>query len=379
MPDAIVSDSQRIQQILLNLLGNAIKFTEQGWITLAVHRCKDRIRFCITDTGIGIPAAKLDTIFQRFEQADNSTTRNFGGTGLGLAISRHIAERLGGSLTVTSTDGVGSEFTLELPLESASRQRASRAEVSFRPSAKLPRCRVLLAEDHLVNQALMQDMLGSLGQDLVIVGDGLDAVDAVEQAEAEGKGFDLVLMDAQMPRCDGYDATRRIRALGIGPDRLPIVALTANAFADDIDRAHRVGMQEHLAKPISASTLLSVLQRHAIGRGSDPGAKHKEQKMADTRGRHSASARAKELWTKSRSDTLSAVQGFLDGDKVNGPSSVAALAHKVAGTAAHFGEAQLGELARKLENQLVSGGDRTAAMTIARQFLVAASAHSDAA
>lgn len=252
-------DPLRLRQVLANLLGNAIKFTERGDISLALEVCSadaTNIAFdlVVADTGIGIPPAAQEKIFEVFSQADGSTSRKFGGTGLGLTISRHLAELMGGDITVESEPGFGSTFRVSLCLP--------RGEMALsRTSASMPRQyygKVLLAEDNEVNRILALALLESFGVEARAVDNGREAV-----ALLRSRGFDLVLMDCQMPDMDGFQATEAIRRYEAANDlpRLPVVALTANAVRGDREKCLVAGMDDYLAKPYSGEQLANVLAR----------------------------------------------------------------------------------------------------------------------
>lgn len=259
---AVVGDPFRLRQVLLNLIGNAIKFTERG--TVSVHAIRDpadrtSFRLEVTDTGIGMSPDTLERLFQKFVQADASTSRRYGGTGLGLAISRELAELMGGRLTAESVLGRGSVFSLVLPFAPAAADRA--VAVDPRPPAEVPvrRLRVLVADDHAINQRMLTALLTHAGHDVVSVADGKAAVDAA----AEG-GFDVVLMDVQMPGMDGAEATSLIRALPAPKNAVPIVAVTADATAGAPERYRASGMDAYIGKPISTPTLLGILHRMTV-------------------------------------------------------------------------------------------------------------------
>lgn len=254
MPSTVLSDPTRIQQILLNLLSNAIKFTESGIITVELGIQDERLRFRVTDTGIGMSGEELSRVFTPFEQADGSTTRKFGGTGLGLAIVKRIVELMHGEITVTSAPGQGTTFEVLLPLTRANLHiPASIASTTAPPvggQSPLRGIRILVAEDNEINREILVSNLEFDGASVVAVNDGKAAVDRVLQ---EGAGaFDIVLMDIQMPEMNGHEATRAI--LERYPD-LPVLGQTAHAFADEIEACLASGMVGHIAKPIDLNEL----------------------------------------------------------------------------------------------------------------------------
>jgi signal transduction histidine kinase/ActR/RegA family two-component response regulator len=263
VPAHLTGDPGRLRQILINLIGNAIKFTERGTITVAVTvdaSTADTVvlRVAITDTGVGLSAAEQARLFESFSQADASTTRRFGGTGLGLAICRQLAELMGGEVGVVSEAGHGSTFwftarlarTSEADIAAAS--HAAGLQDAVEPSRPLS---ILLAEDTPVNQLVAVRMLTKLGHRVEIAGTGAEAVAAV----ARGR-FDVVLMDCLMPDVDGYEATTRIRAVERGR-RLPIVALTASATVEDRERCLAAGMDDFISKPVRLAELAGALAR----------------------------------------------------------------------------------------------------------------------
>ncbi|AXA56537.1 ATP-binding protein [Pseudomonas thivervalensis] len=256
----VQGDPTRIRQILVNLIGNALKFTEQGRVTV---QCQwqaldhELLWFTCTvrDSGIGIPAESLERMFDAFQQADNSISRRYGGTGLGLPIARTLAERMGGTLRAQSEEGQGSVFTLEIPL-ARSRQTpptlAPRLPVGNRDGEGR---NVLLVEDNPVNQTVIEAMLRSLGFTVSVATDGAQAV-----RSAESLIFEAILMDCRLPVIDGYEATRQIRQLP-GCDQVPIIALTANALQGDREACLAAGMNDYLAKPFKRNDLQQILQR----------------------------------------------------------------------------------------------------------------------
>ncbi|QOZ09457.1 ATP-binding protein [Bradyrhizobium sp. CCBAU 51765] len=272
LPPTLRGDVARIRQVLLNLASNAVKFTDQGEVTISVT-CQARrdllatVEWTVTDSGIGIAPEKLGQLFSDFAQADASISRRFGGTGLGLAISRRIIEQMGGTIGVTSTPGAGStfRFTLVLPWSQAQTpdQADGRDEADDLKAriAGLDRpLKVLVAEDDAVNRMVVSKMLGSFDVELRVVADGAEAV----AAASEGN-YDIVLMDVRMPDMDGLAATRAIRAQGGRLEALPIIALTANAFPEDIKICREAGMSDFLAKPLRKPALIAALLRALDG------------------------------------------------------------------------------------------------------------------
>ncbi|MBU1347931.1 MAG: response regulator [Alphaproteobacteria bacterium] len=251
----VVGDVVRVRQILANLVSNALKFTQAGAVTLRVEPLDDdRVRFTVQDTGVGFDAEQKARIFGRFQQADGSITRRFGGTGLGLAISRELAALMGGALDCDSTPGEGSRFWFELPLPPADAIEEDRTPVSAEDGSRA--LRILLADDHPANRKVIAVLLDQTESELVSVENGQEAVDAFA-----GGGFDLVLMDMQMPVMDGLSATRAIRALEVehGWPRTALLMLTANAMAEHVAAGRAAGADGHLAKPITTETLFTAI------------------------------------------------------------------------------------------------------------------------
>ena len=277
LPDGIEQlqvngDPTRIRQILLNLIGNALKFTERGQVQVEARwQVVDRQLIWLTcsvrDTGIGIDSDRLEMMFVAFQQADSSISRRYGGTGLGLSIARTLAERMGGKLRGESREGLGSTFTLEMPLALASPPPAPRLLPEDAQPSMPDNDQVLLVEDNPVNQSVIEAMLRSLGLAVCTADDGLEAVELVSRQR-----FAAVLMDCRLPHLDGYEATRRIRQLPNGA-RLPIIALTANALQGDRERCTAAGMDDYLSKPLRRTELQRVLQRWLPGQTTATGDK----------------------------------------------------------------------------------------------------------
>jgi PAS domain S-box-containing protein len=254
LPPVCVGDPLHLGQVLLNLLTNAVKFTETGSITLSAALHDGQLVFRVADTGIGMSAEQLGYVFNPFQQADGSTTRKFGGTGLGLAICKRLVELMKGDIRVESTPGAGSRFEVSLPYVEPAPTPASAAAVAEPADKPLTGISILLAEDDEINQMMLEFNLLDDGAHLVMVGDGAAAVNRVIADGAEA--YDVVLMDLQMPVMDGYEATRRILELAPG---LPIIGQTAHAFGEDRDKCLAVGMSGHIAKPIDPKALTKLI------------------------------------------------------------------------------------------------------------------------
>ena len=267
LPEWVQGDAQRLLQILTNLLSNACKFTSSGLVQLKVQRVGEQMRFTVTDTGIGMQPAEMERLFKPFEQVDASSTRRFGGTGLGLAISQSLARLMGGEITAHSVPGVGSTFTLALPLpELAPPDMAGHGlapELPGTDSRCLTGLNILAAEDERFNQMILEDTLVRAGARCTLVDNGLAAVQRVDDP---AQHFDLVLMDIQMPEMDGHAATREITARH---PHLPIIGLTAHALAEERAKCLASGMVEHLAKPIDPRMLFAAILR-VLGRPFPP-------------------------------------------------------------------------------------------------------------
>lgn len=256
----VKGDPTRIRQILVNLIGNALKFTEFGSVRVETawqEQDAQHILFtcAVRDSGIGISAQLLESMFDAFQQADNSISRRYGGTGLGLPIARNLAERMGGSLNAESSEGLGSVFTLRIPLQRVQQEEPLPLAGTV---GEVPQDRdgcVLLVEDNPVNRTVVEAMLRSLGLQVSVAGDGAQAVSMASKEQ-----FALILMDCRLPVMDGYEATRRIRELP-GLDTLPIIALTANARHGDRDLCLQSGMNDYLAKPFKRADLEQLLAR----------------------------------------------------------------------------------------------------------------------
>ncbi|GAB4397900.1 MAG: hypothetical protein OHK0048_07750 [Rhodoferax sp.] len=273
-PVALLGDALRLRQMLSNLVGNAIKFTAQGFVRIEGRIVPPQgeqgpwLEWAVVDSGIGVAPEVLPLLFHPFTQADSSTTRQFGGSGLGLSIVRHLAQAMGGQVGVDSTLGQGSRFAFRVPAVSADATGGQEAKSPTQPGAPHDaqgrlQGRVLVAEDNPVNSLVIQALLKQLGLDARVVGDGQQALDHLRDEGRDGWHAEVVLMDVHMPVMDGYSATRAIRAheAAQGLPRRPIIALTADAFEEDRQRCLAAGMDDFLTKPIALAALQQALKR----------------------------------------------------------------------------------------------------------------------
>ncbi len=273
VPHYLKGDPGRLRQIITNLAGNSIKFTHQGEVVISVMLESEEnghavIRFEVRDTGIGIPADRIDALFSPFTQVDGSTTRKYGGTGLGLSICKQLTELMGGKVGIISEEGKGSTFwftvKFEKQTEVARAKEVSKGIITRRTVAEVPERskRVLLAEDNIVNQKVAQSILSKLGYKADVVANGLAAVRALEMI-----CYDVVLMDCQMPEMDGFEATAMIRDTEskVLNHNVPIIAMTANAMKGDREQCIEAGMDDYLTKPVKKDALAAVLEKWVNG------------------------------------------------------------------------------------------------------------------
>jgi PAS domain S-box-containing protein len=356
LPRTVVGDRQRLTQILNNLMGNALKFTEEGWIAvyarIEMQYERTILILEVTDTGIGIAPELAERVFDAFDQGAEDISMRFGGTGLGLPIARGLAEQMGGSLNlVTSSRGKGSIFRLTLPLELPVEKAGARSapqEGSVAPArrAVVRRLKVLVAEDNEINRELMSDLLADCGCDLTMVVDGAQAVEAVARAADAGKPFDLVFMDLRMPELDGIGATRAIRERGIDGATLPIIAVTASVHQDAMDACWQAGMQDYVSKPVTRGAIELVFDQWGVpGRAAAPKAEAPlalDPELAPLLSRFIAQC----------DDCLASVTMALAQWPETGPAELAAaqnMAHSLAGLAATFAAPQLVAPAQALD------------------------------
>ncbi|HEX2525342.1 MAG TPA: ATP-binding protein [Geminicoccus sp.] len=359
LPVTLRGDPTRLRQILVNLVGNALKFTSEGGVDVRIF-AKDMndeqvlCRFEVEDTGIGIPSDRLDDLFQAFTQADLSTTRKYGGSGLGLAICRQLVHAMGGKIGVKSDVGQGSLFWFEVPLDHA-RAEPIPHSVTWQEVASRP-LRILVAEDVEINRDLIQAALGRDGHELVLVENGQEAVRMAGQEQ-----FDVILMDVQMPVMDGIEATRRIRALPPPRNAVPILALTANVMEAERKRCREAGMNEVFTKPVVWPELFAALG--AISQGKPSGSRQACQEQVELA-----------LLDEERIGSLGSMAGpaklaeflsnaMMSAEQLHGeimeagpePAAVAKLAHRLAGTAPSFGLTRIGTIAREVEQRALIG------------------------
>ncbi|MDH4746636.1 ATP-binding protein [Sphingomonas sp. CBMAI 2297] len=380
VPAFISGDSHRLRQILLNLISNALKFTEKGSLDIRFTKVpEDQLEVIVTDTGCGIAGDRREAIFDPFVQADSSTARRFGGTGLGLAISRRLARILGGDLWIAGSDASGSSFHLRV--DAAPADQRLRASEAREPRAEAVRARILVAEDVEFNRTLLRMALARSGHEVVLASTGAEAVDSFAASLAV-RPFDIILMDVQMPIMDGLEATRRIRSLGEAGARVPIYALTASAYDSDADACRLAGMSGHLAKPFDYQRLQDII-REAGERTSmaafpgeiGPELEDESANLAIIEAIGALPVNARRLVGVSLKRDIdglaqSALHGLAEGD---GERTRRAL-HALKGAAGGFGLGELAELCREVETALANGTGMDAAVQADRITVAVASA-----
>jgi signal transduction histidine kinase/CheY-like chemotaxis protein/HPt (histidine-containing phosphotransfer) domain-containing protein len=387
----LIGDEDRLRQILLNLLNNAVKFTRSGHIALKVDHLgaaggAEKIRFSVSDTGIGIPEDKIDRLFHRFSQVDGSTAREFGGTGLGLAIVKRLVDLMEGELGVESVVGEGSTFwfAVTLPIAKCESTPPGLSPVPPRPTRS---ARILVAEDIEVNQEIIRGMLESAGHKVHMVANGADAILA-----AASRRYEIVLMDVQMPVVDGVVATKGIRALPGPASRLPIIAMTANVLAPKVAHFLASGMDDHVGKPFSREELLAVVARHAPPIGASGSSAARDRGNADI-GAHAGEAKAPAgrgaVLEAAKLDALANMLGAGKVDTLLGDlaarlearlahvdagaddlAHLASEAHKLVSLSGMLGFAALSNRCAALEAALEAGEDRAAPLADVRRACV---------
>ncbi len=371
VPQYLLGDISRIRQVVFNLISNAVKFTDQGAVNIAISRPAGgaavdgkfvMLRVDVTDTGIGVPEDMIGMLFQDFTQADASTTRRFGGTGLGLVICKRIVELMGGEIGVISAPGQGSTFWFTIQLELGEAHRVAKAELALAPAdaSNVHHLRILVAEDNPSNQLLIRTLLEKAGQHVIMAGNGREALEAVQQDAA----IDLILMDMQMPVMDGIEAAKAIRALSGPPSLLPIIALTADAMTGSRDKVLAAGMDDFLTKPIDVKRLMnalskwgeeSALRRNAASSPSDAPPAYMGEALIDqgvvdsltnALGPQKVGELMDEVWPALELRLKELQQALLGRDGAR----VLALAHEIKGTAGNFGGRRLSLAAAQLEH-----------------------------
>ena len=377
MPSMILTDGMRLRQALINLAGNAIKFTERGNVRVVVRFLPDwrdgrpAVQFQVIDTGIGIRLEKLTQLFRPFVQAEGDTTRKFGGSGLGLAITKHIAELLGGDVTAESTIGKGSTFTLTVPAgdltdaEMLSQPREVSDRRSHEPLTEnaLAGVHILLAEDGPDNQRLICIILGRAGANVQVAANGRIAVD-----RATAKLFDIILMDMQMPEMDGYEATRRLRGLG---HTEPIIALTANAMSSDRDRCLAAGCDEFLTKPINHNLLIRTIAKHVAGKTGTADTRTATDQMPARDEHRIVSQYADDpAMTEALEEFLGGLPEHIEFMRVSLAArcheKLRRRGHQLKGAGGSYGYPQLSEAAKELETAADNADDEAAGLAIGK-------------
>jgi CheY-like chemotaxis protein/HPt (histidine-containing phosphotransfer) domain-containing protein/anti-sigma regulatory factor (Ser/Thr protein kinase) len=364
--DYVIGDPTRIRQVLLNLLGNAIKFTRNGAISVEAERLDDgdTIEFRVIDNGIGIDAADLDRVFEDFVTLDTSYTRATGGTGLGLAIVRRLVGAMGGEIGVESTQGQGSLFWVRLPLRSVTRlgptdRPVAKARAHPSEAAVVPPMKVLIVEDNRINRVVLHDLLERDGHQVDEAHDGQQGVSMEARTS-----YDIVLMDISMPMIDGVEATRAIRASEARGTRLPIVALTAHAAAADKERFRAAGVDDILVKPITKQGIRAIIAKYCLGGAAGDVPASEPASDADVMD-HTHLDNLVELlgpekmkslvgdFVSETDETIEAIAASCETGDVE--PSLAPRAHKAAGSSALVGANALRELLVAIEDRIANG------------------------
>ena len=356
VPATVLGDEQRIRQILVNLIGNAIKFTVQGSVRLIVsHDMNNQVLFEVADTGIGIKADDQSRLFDEFSQADTSTTRKYGGTGLGLSISKSLVKLMKGEIGCRNNDPQGSIFWFRIPMESIQ----IRPEQKHLEAEKLSDARILVAEDSLANQVVVKALLENQGCHVTLVNNGSEAVEMMRNFS-----FDLILMDVMMPEMDGIEATMKIRRNETGASHTPIIALTANVFSEDRERCLQAGMDDFVAKPIDSNKLRQQMVKwilHAPLQAQENEAMRSEidlmsQETLDKLGQETSPEILPEIVNVFIDEMQERIDQFPSDISALDADDLVSRAHAIKSSAGTFGANRLMEAARDIE-QLARDGE----------------------
>jgi|GEM_PF-2677703 len=378
LPETIQTDPTRLRQILINLVGNAIKFTKQGSVDISVRLVDDgavhpQLCFDIADTGIGMSDDQMQSIFDPFTQADTSTTRKYGGTGLGLAISRQMARLLGGDIVCRSELGKGSTFRVTVatgaldgvkmvdPRGEAIAHGETTDETSAAPALSTSKkdldCRILLVEDGPDNQRLISFILEKSGAQVTVADNGKIGVDSVVQATNTGDPFDIVLMDMQMPVMDGYEATRELRRQGF---EVPIIALTAHAMADDREKCLDAGCNDYATKPINRASLIELIQSYLSKGDTNVPTDKKVAAPIVSELSDPDMTDLVEMFVQELPDKIAALQQATSDQDL---TQLAGLAHQLKGAAGGYGFPSITDAAKALETRARANDDFDAIAT----------------
>jgi CheY-like chemotaxis protein/HPt (histidine-containing phosphotransfer) domain-containing protein len=349
VPEFLVGDPLRLRQVLLNLLNNAIKFSDTGTIKLLVQKLttgddsQAKLLFEVIDQGVGFDNETRSKLFKSFSQGDNSMSRRYGGTGLGLAISKQIVELMSGAIDVESTKGVGSKFFFDVLLK-VPKKDSTIQSISTMHTIPPLRGYILVAEDNRVNQKVVSEMLGLMGCTSQVVENGKEAIEALR-----GEDFDLVLMDAQMPVMDGYEATRLIRRgdAGTHHKNIPILATTANAIKGDIEACLEAGMNDYISKPIAYNDLAIKIEKW-MARGQNVIDDTNLQKLRE-QGEKSGKEFITELVEIFKQDAPEAVAVMRSNLNAKLYKEIPAIAHNLKTSAGILGAHRLKEIAERIE------------------------------
>lgn len=347
LPPLVLGDSLRLAQILINLVGNAVKFTEKGGVTMAITMLEEddqhcRLRFCVRDTGIGIPEHKLDSIFERFTQASDEVSRRFGGTGLGLSIAKNLVEIQGGTIDLQSKVGEGSAFCFELSYPKVQQPVVSLAGLSSQTLRSVHQARILLCEDNVLNQRLAENVLTRFGFQVEIAENGRIGLDKIRQ-----NAYDLILMDLQMPEMDGYATTQAIRYELRLP--VPIIAMTAHLLPKEKERCLQIGMDDYIPKPFKQSELFEKICLHLLP----------EKPALQLDYLHSLSGEdpdfERDLWTLFLRETPANMELIAQAFETKDAELLRKTTHKIKSSLALLGIPIVVELALSLEKQAAQG------------------------